>query len=349
MTIIAVGIDLAKHVFAVHGVDEAGRAALVRPSVARDKLHETIATLPPCLIGMEACTGAHHWARLFMQHGHSVRLIAPKFVAPYRLSGKRGKNDAADAQAICEAVQRPQMRFVPVKSEAQQAQLMVHCARQGFVKERTATINRIRGLLAEFGHILAAKADTVRREAAKLLEALPGQSNRVIGDLLSQIHHLDQRIAEYDGLIRTMAREDSRCAELQRLSGLGQITATALRATIGNGAEFKCGRQVAAWLGLVPGQYSSGGKTRLGRITKAGDTYLRTLLVLGARAMLAAAQRAVAEEQENPAKPASQLAHWAVALAARRGHGKAVVAIAAKNARLAWAMLRTGEDFRMPA
>ena len=132
MTIIAVGIDLAKHVFAVHGVDEAGRAALVRPSVARDKLHELIATLPPCLIGMEACTGAHHWARLFMQHGHSVRLIAPKFVTPYRLSGKRGKNDAADAAAICEAVQRPQMRFVPTKSEAQQAQLMVHCVRQGF-------------------------------------------------------------------------------------------------------------------------------------------------------------------------------------------------------------------------
>ena len=164
MTIIAVGIDLAKHVFAVHGVDEAGRAALVRPSVARDKLVELIATLPPCLIGMEACTGAHHWARLFVQHGHTVRLIAPKFVTPYRLSGKRGKNDAADAQAICEAVQRPQMRFVPVKSEAQQAQLMVHCARQGFVKERTATLNRIRGLLAEFGHILAAKADIVLRQ-----------------------------------------------------------------------------------------------------------------------------------------------------------------------------------------
>jgi transposase len=149
MAIVFVGIDLAKNVFAVHGVNEAGKAALVKPAVDRAKLEELVAALPPCVIGMEACSGAHHWARRFQAHGHSVKLMAPKFVAPYRLSGKRGKNDAADAQAICEAVQRPSMRFVPIKSEQQQSQLMVHRARQGFVEQRTATINRIRGLLKE--------------------------------------------------------------------------------------------------------------------------------------------------------------------------------------------------------
>jgi transposase len=163
MTIVHVGIDLAKNVFAVHGVDEAGKPALVRPSVSRARLRELVAGLPPCTVAMEACTGAHHWARLFAAHGHTVRLIAPKFVTPYRMSGARGKTDAADAAAICEAVQRPNMRFVPVKSVQQQSQLMVHRARQGFVQARTACINRIRGLLAEFGHVLPLRADTVRQ------------------------------------------------------------------------------------------------------------------------------------------------------------------------------------------
>ena len=184
MAIVFVGIDLAKNVFAVHGVNEAGKAELVRPNVARGKLEELIATLPPCTIGMEACSGAHHWARRFQAHGHAVRLMAPKFVVPYRLSGKRGKNDAADAQAICEAVQRPNMRFVPVKSAEQQGRLMVHRARQGFVEQRTATFNRIRGLLSEVGIVLPLKAATVRTQAAALLEDLPGWVNTVIGDLL---------------------------------------------------------------------------------------------------------------------------------------------------------------------
>jgi len=163
MSIVYVGIDLAKNVFAVHGVDEAGKSALVRPAVPRAKLHELIASLPPCTVAMEACTGAHHWARLFAAHGHSVRLIAPKFVTPYRMSGARGKTDAADAAAICEALQRPNMRFVPVKSIQQQSQLMVHRVRQGVVQARTACINRIRGLLAKLGHVLPLKAATVRR------------------------------------------------------------------------------------------------------------------------------------------------------------------------------------------
>jgi len=335
MAILYVGIDLAKNVFAVHGVDEHGKAVVIRPSVPRARLHQLVAALPPCTIGMEACSGAHHWARLFAQHGHTVRLMAPKFVAPYRMSGKRGKNDAADAMAICEAVQRPNMRFVPVKSQDEQARLCVHRVRQGLVEQRTATINRVRGLLSEFGIVLPQKAATVRREAASHLEELPGWANTAVGDSLSELHRLDERIAEYDRHVARMAREDDRSRALMQLSGIGSTTASALVSTIGNARDFKNGRQLAAWLGLVPGQYSSGGKTRLGGITKAGDSYLRTLLVLGAKAVLAAAKN-----------KDDRLSRWAMALEVRRGYWKAVVAIAAKNARMAWAVLAKGENFK---
>ncbi len=337
MNIVHVGIDLAKNVFAVHGVDAPGAVQLRQPKVPRAKLHALIASLPPCVIGMEACSGAHHWARLFQTHGHTVRLMAPKLVAPYRMSGKQGKNDAADAAAICEAVQRPNMRFVPVKSVEQQSRLMVHRARQGYVVARTATLNRIRGLLSEFGIVLPQKAEVVRREAALHLESLPGYANTVIGDLLSEVHHLDQRIQQYDAHIRIMARECTTAQRLMQLMGVGETTATAIVAMVGNGAEFSSGRQFAAWLGLVPGQYSSGGKTRLGRITKAGDSYVRSLLVLGARSALNAA-----------ASKTDSLSRWALQVAERRGYWKAVVAIAAKNARMAWAVLRQGERFTLP-
>ena len=337
MAIVTLGIDLAKNVFALHGVNEAGKPVLLKPHVPRAKLLETIAALPPCTIGLEACGGAHHWARQFQRYGHTVRLIAPQFVAPYRLSGKRGKNDAADAAAICEAVQRPNMRFVPIKSVDQQGRLMVHRARQGFVDQRTATINRIRGLLAEVGIVLPLKADTVRTQATALLDELSGWVNRVIGDLLGELHRLDERIASYDRHIAQMAREDLRAQQLMRLCGIGETTATALVAMIGNGHEFKSGRQLSAWLGLVPGQYSSGGKARLGRITKAGDGYLRSLLILGARAVLNAAK-----------SKTDSISRWAGALAERRGYWKAVVAIAAKNARMAWAILRQGDAFVLP-
>jgi transposase len=334
MTIMTLGIDLAKSVFAVHGVDEHGKAVLVRPNVRRDQLLELVANLPPCVIGMEACSGAHHWARQFAVYGHTARLMAPKFVAPYRMGGKRGKNDAADAAAICDAVQRPNMRFVPVKSVDQQAAICVHRVRQGFVEERTATVNRLRGLLSEFGLVLPKKVDTVRRQAAAALEGLPGWANRAIGDLLSHLHTLDQRIAEYDGLIKQMAQSDERSRRLMQMPGIGPTTASALLAAIGNGHDFKCGRQLAAWFGLVPGQYGSGGVTRLGYITKAGDPYLRTLLILGARSVLASAAN----------KP-DRLSRWAVSVYERRGYGKALVAIANKNARMAWALLVRGEKF----
>jgi transposase len=338
MAIVFVGIDLAKNVFAVHGVNEAGKAALVKPAVARAKLEELVSALPPCVIGLEACSGAHHWARRFQTHGHTVKLMAPKFVAPYRLSGKRGKNDAADAQAICEAVQRPNMRFVPIKSEQQQGQLMVHRARQGFVEQRTATINRVRGLLSELGIVLPLKASTVRSQVAAYLEELPGWANTVIGDLLSEIYRLDERIDVYDRHIAEMARQDHQAQQLMKLCGIGQTAATALVAMIGNGHDFKSGRQLSAWIGLVPGQYSSGGKTRLGKITKSGDAYLRSLLIMGARAVLNVAKNKT-----------DSVSRWAVALGQRAGYWKAVVAIAAKNARMAWAMLRQGEEFALPA
>lgn len=338
MAIVYVGIDLAMNVFAVHGVDGCGKPALVRPAVARSRLHELIAALPPCTVAMEACSGAHHRARLFAACGHTVRLIAPKFVAPYRMSGVRGKDDAADAAAICEAVQRPAMRFVPLKSADQQARLMVHRARQGYVEARTACINRLSGLLSELGIVLPLKAATVRRGAGARLEELPGWANTVVGDLLSELHRLDERIAQYDRHIQTIAREDTRASQLMRLQGVGETTATAVVAMIGNGHEFKCGRQFAAWLGLTPGQYSSGGKTRLGRITKAGDGYLRSLLILGARAVLAAVKNKT-----------DSVSRWAIAVEARRGYWKAVVAIAAKNARLCWAVLARGEQFKLPA
>jgi transposase len=338
MAIVTVGIDTAKSVFAVHGVDEAGKVQLRQPKVARSKLNALIASLPPCTIGMEACTGAHHWARQFQAHGHQVRLMAPKLVSPYRMSGKRGKNDAADAAATCEAVGRSNMRFVPVKSEEQQSRLIVHRARQGFVTARTATINRIRGLLAEFGVVLPLKAEVVRRQAAAELDNLPGYANLVIGDLLSEVHHLDERIRQYDVHIRAMARQCTAAQQLMRLMGVGEVTATAIVASVGNAREFDSGRQFAAWLGLVPGQYSSGGKTRLGGITKAGDAYLRGLLVIGARAVLNAAK-----------SKTDSLSRWAVQLEQRRGYWKAVVAIAAKNARMAWAALTKAEAFKLPA
>ena len=319
-------------------MNDGGAVGLKQPKVARAKLNALVAALPPCTVGIEACSGAYHWARQFQAHGHTVRLMAPKLVTPYRMSGKRGKNDAADAAAICEAVQRPNMRFVPVKTEEQQSRLMVHRARQGFVGARTACINRIRGPLSELGVVLPLKAEVVRREARNQLEELPGYANLVIGDLLSEVSHLDERIKQYDAHVHAMAKECTAAQQLMQLMGVGETTATAIVAMVGNAREFDSGRQFATWIGLVPGQYSSGGKARLGRITKAGDAYLRSLLVLGARAVLNAA-----------ASKTASLSRWAIAVQERRGYWKAVVAIAAKTARMAWAVLTKGESFNLPA
>lgn len=338
MSIVTIGIDLAKNVFAVHGVNAAGKPELVRPDVKRAKLLELIASLPPCLIGMEACSGAHHWAREFQKHGHTVRIMAPKFVAPYRMGGKHGKNDAADAAAICEAVTRPHMRFVPIKTIEQQGKLFVHRAHQGYVAERTALINRIRGLLSELGIVLPQAFKAFHQGVHEALEDLPGYCNQVIGDLLNELSHIQDRIAKSEREIQLMAKQDDQAQRLMQLRGVGPTTASAIVASIGDGHEFKNGRQFSAWAGLVPRQHSSGGKAKLGSITKAGDSYLRTLLVMGARSVLM-----------NAVGKNDPVSRWALQLKERRGFGRAVVAIAAKNARMCWAALSLQEKFKVPA
>ena len=329
--ITTVGIDLAKSVFSLHGADGAGRVVL-KKTVRRDRLVATVAGLPPCLIGMEACSGAHEWGRRFQGFGHRVALMAPKFVAPYR---KSGKNDGNDAEAICEAVTRPNMRFVPVKSVEQQALLTLHRVRQGFVVERTATINRLRGLMSEFGLVLPLRSVTVRRQAAAAAEVLPELARRVIGDLLEQLRVLDERIGGYDREIEAQARQCEPAQRLMKIRGIGATTALAIVATVGNAREFRNGRQFAAWIGLVPGQYSTGGKTPLGHISKRGDAYLRNLLVQGARSML-----------QSAASHQDRMSRWILELQPRRGYYRTLVAIANKNARIAWALLAKNETLR---
>ena len=322
--VCTLGIDLAKNSFSVHGVDANG-SVVVRRTISRSKLTELVAQLPPCLIGMEACSGAHEWARRFGRFDHTVKLMAPKFVAPYR---KSGKNDGNDAEAICEAVTRPNMRFVPVKSVEQQADLGLHRVRQGFVEERTGTLNRIRGLIAEFGYVLPNGPEHIHRAVPAIIEALPERVARCVRDLLEHAERLAAKVREYECEIRLGVRDNELARRAQTRQGIGPITASALVATVGNGHDFKNGRQFAAWLGLVPRQYSTGGKTRLGHITKRGDPYLRTLFVMGARSVLQRAGR-----ETDP------LSRWAAAVQARRGYHRACVAIAAKNARVAWALL----------
>jgi transposase len=328
MNITTLGIDLAKSRFSVHGVDALG-AVVLRKSVGRAQLRELVAKLPPCTIGMEASTGAHEWARQFQELGHTPRMMAAKFVLPFRLGGK---NDGNDAEAICTAVARPNMRYVPIKTLEQQAVLCLHRVRAGFGKECTRTSNQIRGLLAEFGVVLARRAIEVRREVPALLDRLPDHAARCIRDLLDHLKCLDAKIDAYNREIRQHARQDARAQIIQRRLGVGPISASAIVATVGDGAEFKNGRQFAAWLGMVPRQYSTGGKVRLGRITRQGDHYLRTLLVLGARSVMQRASR-----EQDP------LSRWALALKARRGYHRACVAIASKNARVIWAMLQGRE------
>jgi transposase len=329
--ITTVGIDLAKSVFSLHGVDGAGRVVL-RRTVRRDQLVHAMAALSPCLVGMEACSGAHEWGRQFQGLGHTVKLMAPRFVAPYR---KSGKNDGNDAEAVCEAVTRPSMRFVPVKSVEQQALLTLHRVRQGFVVERTANINRLRGLLSEFGVVLPLGSVTVRRQAAQAAEILPELARRAIGDLLEQLRLLDERIGGYDREIEAQARLSEPAQRLMKIRGIGATTALAIVATVGNAREFKNGRQFAAWIGLVPGQYSTGGKTRLGHISKRGDAYLRNLLVQGARSVL-----------NSAGAHHDRMSRWILELQPRRGYYRTLVAIANKNARIAWALLAKNETLR---
>ena len=334
MKITTVGIDLAKNVFSMHGIDEHGKAVLKR-TVSRGKVMEIMAAIGPCLVGVEACSGAHHWARELGKLGHTVRIMAPCFVAPYR---KSGKNDGNDAEAICEAVGRPSMRFVAVKSTEQQALLAVHRVRSGLTGERTALINQLRGLLSEFGIVIPKGRYQARHQLPVVFDDLdngiPELAREVLLEVNERIRDLDAHILAYDRRIEALARESEAVRRLVAIPDVGPVTATAIVATVGHASDFKNGRQFAAWLGLVPQQYSTGGKTRLGKITKRGDVYLRTLLVHGSRAVLAR----VAEKTDRQSA-------WLRSLIERRGFGRAAVAMAAKNARTIWAMLAKGQPY----
>lgn len=286
MKITTIGIDLAKEVFQIHGVDMYGKA-LLRKQLRRSEMSKFFANLEPCLIGMEACGSSHHWARKLCEFGHTVKLMSPQFVKPYV---KTNKHDMADAEAICEAVSRPNMRFVSIKNIEQQAILSVHRARQGFVKARTAQANQIRGLLSEFGIVIPQGIRSIINRVPDILEDagndLPGSMRHLLKQLNDHLKQLSRQIEELELQIKLWHKENEASQRLEAIPGIGPITASAIVATVGNATEFKNGKQLSAWFGLVPKQCSSGGKQILLGISKRGDTYLRTLLIHGARAVI---------------------------------------------------------------
>ena len=335
MKITTIGIDLAKNVMQIHGVDGRVKTVLKR-QLKRVQMAAYFANLEPCLIGMEACGSAHHWARKLEKLGHTVRLMAPQFVKPYV---KTNKNDAADAEAICEAVSRPNMRFVPIKNGEQQAVLSLHRARQGFVKARTAQANQIRGLLSEYGIVIPKGISHIAKRLPEILEdgekELPGVFRLLLQRLGEHLKELDRQVGELEVQIQSWHRENDLSRKLAQIPGIGPITASALVATIGDAKNFENGRQLAAWLGLVPRQNSSGGKATLLGISKRGDTYLRTLLIHGARAVIRVAER-----------KAGYAGSWLARLIGRRNPNVAAVALANKNARVVWALLAQERNYQ---
>ncbi|MEX3953952.1 IS110 family transposase [Paraburkholderia sp. EG287B] len=292
--ITRIGVDLAKNLIQVHGVDSMERV-VVKKAISRQKFLEWFANIEPCLVAMEACSAAHYWGRKLRELGHEVRLIAPQFAAPYRKGGKHVKNDRLDAEAICEAAGRPHMRFVAIKTADQQNVLLLHRMRNGFVEERTALVNRLRGELVEFGMFLPQGINAFRARFVEALEDGATELNGVARTALARgwehLQALDQQIASCDAQVATHVKHDSSAQRAMAVIGIGPLTASAAVATVGDASVFKNGRQFSAWLGSVPRQASSGGKTRLGRITKQGNTYLRTLLFQGARSAVTLAKR----------------------------------------------------------
>ena len=338
MSTITIGVDLAKQVFSVCLVDAAGRVR-ERRDLRRDAFIQWLPSVPTgTTVAMEACSGAHHWARRCQDYGLTPRLMAAQFVAPFRKS-RTAKNDRNDAEAIATAARQGNMRFVPVKSVDQQVRLSWHRVREGYKAEALATSNRLRGLLAEFGVVVAQSDAALRRTLADLdALALPCSLVELLRDVDAQWKQLQARIIEADCQIQTHANADEACTRLRAIIGVGPITADAVVATIGSAHSFANGRQFAAWLGLVPMQHSSGGRTRLGRISCRGDGYLRTLLIQGARSSL---QRAKAVSWEK----ATAEQRWIQDLERRLPFGKVLVAIANKHARQVWAMLARGEHY----
>ena len=340
-SIVRVGVDLAKNLIQVHAVDAAGRRVVSR-ALKRDQFLAWCAQLPPgCVVAMEACSSAHHWARRLRSAGLDARLIAAHFVTPYRMEGRSGKNDVTDAAAICEAASRPSMRFVPVKTCEQQGVMSLHRVREGLKEERTActgvgapspVVNRIRGVLAEFGLVFAKSPKALRAELAEVIEdagnELSGTARRVLQRAFDHWRELDAHLLWCDRQIGLHVRSSPEARRAARITGIGELGASALVAGVGEFTQFKSGAQFGAWLGIVPSQNSSGGKTSLGRITKRGDEYLRTLLIQGAKAAVMSAHK-----RDDP------ISRWLVQLKERIGWQKACVAMANKNARILWSVL----------
>jgi transposase len=330
-----IAVDLAKSVFHLYGVDERGRAVF-RKRLTRGKFQAFMAKHPPCVVFMEACGSAHHWARECARWGHEAKLIAPRFVKPYV---KSNKNDHNDAEGIYEAGTRPTMRFVAVKSVAQQDIQALHRVRERIKRARTALSNEMRGLLAEYGIVLPRGVSALRRGLPEILEdgenGLTGRGRELFAALYEELVAVDERLAVYNRHIETVYREQPCCQRLAKVEGVGPLNATAAVATVADAGVFKNGRQMAAWLGLVPRQHSTGGKTVLRGISKRGDRYLRSLLVHGARSVVkAAAGKSDARSQ------------WINQLRERRGYNKAAVAVANKNARILWALMMREEEYR---
>jgi transposase len=335
MNIQTVGIDLAKDVFQVHAVDQRGRTILQK-RLSRKNLMPFLATLPSCTIGVEACSSSSYWARRLQELGHSVRLMSPQYVKPYV---KTNKNDYNDAEAICEAVTRPNMRFVSIKTVEQQDIQAIHRIRERLVRVRTALINQTRGLLREYGVFIPTGRTAFKARIGDILESAENElsivTRELIADQVDQLRELEQRISQYDERIHRVFQNSPLCQRLAGVNGVGPMTSTAIVSAVGDAGAFRNGRQLAAWLGLVPRQYSSGGKTRLLGISKRGNTYLRTLLIHGARAVLRYSQKG-----DDPQS------RWLRKLIERRGFNKACVALANKNARILWAMMARGTAYQ---
>ena len=333
--VVAVGLDIAKQVFQAHGVDKAGRVVF-RRKLRRAEVEGFFRALHPCTIGIEACGGAHYWARVLGAAGHTVRLMAPQFVKPYV---KSNKNDANDAEAIAEAVTRPHMRFVTQKSVEQQDMQCLHRVRSRLVAGRTQLSNQIRGLLAEYGIVLPQHIAQLRRRLPEILEdaesGLTGFGRRLFATLYEELVDLDGKITSADSALEQAFRSSESCQRIAAVEGVGPVTATAIVAAISDGKAFEKGRQFAAWLGLLPRQNSSGGKTRLMGISKRGDTYLRTLLIHGARSVVYRAKNKL-----------DQRSLWIKDKQQRLGTTRACVAVANKNARILWSLLAREQAYR---
>ena len=332
-----IGLDIAKHVFQAHGVDAAGQVVL-RRQIRRSELLAFFKVLPPCVVGMEACASAHYWARELSALGHRVRLMPATYVKPY---AKRGKSDAIDAEAICEAVTRPTMRFVPIKSAEQQSIVTLHRTRDLLVRQRTMLVNALRGHLGEFG-VTGAKGisrlpDLLRLASSTPVCQLPDLTRECIELLLAQIEDLQRRIGMVERSIAEWYSKNEVSRRLETIPGIGVITATAIAAFVPDPGSFRSGRQFAAWIGLAPRLSGTGGRVQLGRISKAGNRYLRRLLTLGATSVVHYARR-------RPEKAA-----WINALLSRRPTRVVITAVANKLARIVWAVLSRGESFRRPA